>query len=180
MWLDFKQQHFQILARRYISSGQKIYIFWPEDIYLLARRYISHLSLPIPISSGQKIYIFWPEDTDYRFSNIGKCQIWMMWMVRFVTFVHCIVYWQMLLSLKKEKSTSATNTMRTTAEKSLFLASVQDVTHCILSTLCFKEFRIHFLTPPHPMKKKIKMPPSWQLGIFIEYTEDAPPPSKIW
>ena len=86
--LDFKQQHFQILARRYISSGQKIHIFWPEDIYLLARRYISHLSLPIPISSGQKIYIFWPEDTDYRFSYIGKCQIWMMWMVRFVTFVH--------------------------------------------------------------------------------------------
>ena len=34
--LDFKQQHFQILARRYISSGQKIYILWPEDIYLLA------------------------------------------------------------------------------------------------------------------------------------------------
>ena len=47
--LDFKQQHFQILARRYISSGQKIYIsfvinhtyiFWPEDIYLLDRRYM--------------------------------------------------------------------------------------------------------------------------------------------
>merc|ERR1712018_1035903 len=55
--LDFKQQHFQILARRYISSVQKIYIFWPEDIYLLARRYISHLSLTIPISSGQKIYV---------------------------------------------------------------------------------------------------------------------------
>ena len=26
-----------LLARRYISSGQKICIFWPEDIYLLAR-----------------------------------------------------------------------------------------------------------------------------------------------
>ena len=56
--LDFKQQHFQILARRYTSSGQKIHIFWPEDIYLLVRRYISHLSLPIPISSGQNIYIY--------------------------------------------------------------------------------------------------------------------------
>ena len=33
--LDFKQQHFQILARRYISSGRKIYIFWLEDIYLI-------------------------------------------------------------------------------------------------------------------------------------------------
>ena len=62
----------------------------------------------------------------------------------------------MLLSLKKEKSTSATNTMRTTAEKSLFLASVQDATHCILSTLCLKEFRIHFFDTPPPHEEKEK------------------------
>ena len=73
--LDFKQQHFQILARRYISCGRKIYIFWPEDIYLLARRYISHLSLPIPISSDQKIYIFWPESI-YILDGIYMTLLW--------------------------------------------------------------------------------------------------------
>ena len=63
-WID-PLDHNKVIyipSRIYIDSGQKIYIFWPEDIYLVAGRYIS---------SGQKIYIsfvinhtyiFWPED----------------------------------------------------------------------------------------------------------------------
>ena len=54
--LDFKQQHFHILARIYIYSGWNIHIFWPEYTYILDGIYT-------PYFSPYNTHIFWPEYT---------------------------------------------------------------------------------------------------------------------
>ena len=82
-WLDFKQQHFHILARIYIYSGWNIHIFWPEYTYILDGIYT-------PYFSPYNTHIFWPEYT-YILAGI---YIYSGWNIQLQSIDSNIVEWQ--------------------------------------------------------------------------------------